>query len=126
MTEAQKLTRPAPSGPGSDRDRWVAFAAQELDMSPSEFADKEEWPRDKIIALLDSSPEAYSEKDEDGHPTGVRVVPEADATKLRKAPEGVAVVEEAKDVRDALDRRTWAVPVEGGYAAENEIAEVEK
>lgn len=126
MTEQQKLTRPPESGPGSDRDRWAAFAAQELDTSVSDFADRLEWTRDKIIARLDNDPKAYSEKDEGGHPTGVRVVPEADATKLRKAPEGVRVEEEAKDVRDALDRRAWAVPVEGGYAAENEIAEVEK
>jgi hypothetical protein len=126
MTEQQKLTRPPESGPGSDRASWVAFATQELDMPESDFADKTEWTRDKIIALLDSDPKAYSEKDDEGNPTGVRVVPEADATRLRKAPEGVSVVESAKDVRDALDRRTWAVPVEGGYAAENEIAETEK
>lgn len=126
MTEQRKLTRPPESGPGSDRDSWVAFAAQELDVLPSEFADKEEWPRAKIVARLDGDPKAYEGKDEKGRQTGVRVVPEADATRLREAPEGVEVVEEAKDVRDALDRRTWAVPVEGGYAAENEIAETEK
>ena len=88
----QKLTRPPESGPGSDRESWVAFAAQELEVPASEFADKTEWTRDKIVKLLDSSPKAYSDKDEDGHPTGVRVVPEADATKLRKAPKGVTVV----------------------------------
>jgi hypothetical protein len=123
MTEQQKLTRPPESGPGSDNNTWKAFAAQELGVDVSEF---DGMKREEVIALLDSSPKAFEGKDEDGEPTGVRVVPEADATKLRKAPEGVAVVEEAKDVRDALDRRTWAVPVEGGYAAENEIAEVEK
>lgn len=126
MTDPQKLTRPPESGPGSDRESWVAFAAQELDIPASELADKTEWSRDKIIARLDSDPKAYEGKDEKGRRTGVRVVPEADATALREAPEGVEVHEEAKDVRDALDRRTWAVPVEGGYAAENEIAETEK
>ena len=128
MAEAQKrLTRPPESGPGSDRESWAAFAAQELEVPAEEFADRTEWTRDKIVKLLDSSPKAYEAKDwEEDKAPGVRFVPEVDATKLRTAPEGVAVVENAADVRDALDRRTWAVPVEGGYAAENEIAEVEK
>jgi|SRR5687768_14831080 len=126
MTEQQKLTRPPESGPGSGREQWVAFAAQELGVSPHEFADKNEWTREKIIVLVDNDPKAFEGKHEDGTTSGVRVVPEADATKLRKAPEGVEVHETPKDVTDALGRTAWAVPVEGGYAAENEIAEVEK
>lgn len=124
MTEQQKLTRPSPSGPGSDRESWVAYATQELGLPASDFADKTVWTRDKIIELVDAEPEG--DGFEEGETPGVTVVSEEDATKLRKAPEGVAVVEHPGDVRDALDRATWAVPVEGGYAAENEILETEK
>lgn len=123
MTEQQKLTRPPESGPGSDINAWIAFASQELDVPTSEF---DGLKRHEVIALLDSSPKASEAKDDEGRPTGVRVIPEADATKLREAPDGVTVVESAADVRDALDRRTWAVPVAGGYAAENEITDAER
>jgi hypothetical protein len=126
MSDAQKLTRPPESGPGSAREAWVVYAAQELDLPESDFADKTAWTREKLIELVDSaggeSPE-WVEADEEA---GVRVVPEEDATKLRKAPEGVRVAESPKDVKDALGRNAWAVPVEGGYAAENEITETEK
>jgi hypothetical protein len=117
----QKLTRPPESGPGSAREAWVAFAAQELDVPESDFADQKDWTREKIIALVDNYPRAYEGKHEDGSSSGVRVVPEADATKLREAPEGVDVYDDPKGVTDALGRRTWAAPVEGGYADELEI-----
>lgn len=120
--EQNKLQRPPPSGPGSGEEMWRAYAAQETGEDISEFA---AMTRGEIIALLDNTPEVFEGKHEDGTSSGVRVIPEADATKLREAPEGVVVVEAAADVEDALGRRTWAVPVAGGYAAENEIADAE-
>jgi hypothetical protein len=120
MTDKPKLERPPLSGPGSDLESWKRFAAQELDVPLSDFDDPE-MKRADVIALLDNDPKAYAEKDEKGHPTGYRVVPETDATQLREAPEGVDVVESAKAVSDALGRPTWATPVEGGFAAELEL-----
>lgn len=118
MTESQKLKRPPLSGPGSDLETWRRFAAQELDVEVSEFADMK---REEVIALVDNGPKAF--EGEDGAPTGTgyRTVPEADATALREAPEGVDVQEDPKDVTDALGRRTWATPVAGGYAPEIEL-----
>ena len=123
--EQNKLQRPPPSGPGSGIDMWRAYVAQETGEDISEFQDEVEWPRQKLIELVDSNPLVSGGKHEDGTPSGVRVIPEVDATQLREAPEGVAVVDDPADVEDALGRPTWAVPVAGGYAAENEILDAE-
>lgn len=95
------LERPPVSGPGSGTDEWRAFAAQETGRSVAEL---KKYDRAQLIALVDF--------------TG----PESD---LREAPEGVDVVDEPR-LKDINDRPQWAVPVQGGYAAEDEIRVAER
>lgn len=106
-----RLERPPTSGPGSGRNEWAAFAAQELNSSIDQF---DGLSRDEIKVLLDHN------------------APKPD---VREAPEGVDVIaaEETEDggeraprITDSSDRPVWAVPVEGGYVSEDELRSAER
>jgi hypothetical protein len=97
------LQRPPVSGPGSGKDEWYPFAAQETGRTEDELR-AQGLSRDQLVALVDHAPE----------------VPE-----VREAPEGVTVVDEPK-IEDYQGRAVWAVPVEGGYASEDEIRQAER
>lgn len=116
MTDAlstpKSLPRPPKSGPGSDIETWRAFAAQETGRQIEGDLDKIK-SRDELVALVDQA-----------------VAPED----LKKAPDNVEVVEPEEDHKGRLRPPRfdgpmgpqWAVPVEGGYVAEDELVEAER
>lgn len=115
MTDAlssRTLPRPPVSGPGSDTETWRAYAAQETGRSLEGDLDKIK-TRDELISLVDQA-----------------ATPEAP----KEAPEGVEVVEAEEDDEGRLRPPRfdgpmgpqWAVPVEGGYVAEDELIMAER
>lgn len=116
MTDAlstpKSLPRPPKSGPGSDIETWRAFAAQETGRQIEGDLEHVK-SRDELVALVDQA-----------------VAPEA----LKEVPDDVEVLEAEEDDEGRLRPPRfegpmgpqWAVPVEGGYAAEDEIARAER
>jgi hypothetical protein len=111
-TQNKPLSRPPVSGPGSDKEAWRAFAAQETGRSIE--GDLEHIKdRHELIAIVDQAVEK----------------PE-----VRKAPEGVDVLGAVEDDegRERAPRAEgpggpqWVVPVEGGYVPEDELIRAER
>ncbi len=115
MTDAlssRALPRPPESGPGSGVEKWREYAAQETGRSIEGDLEKIT-SRGELIALVNQN---------------------AAPTAVREAPEGVKVVEPKKDDEGRLRPPAfegnggpqWAVPVEGGYAPEDDLVRAER
>lgn len=109
LSTGKRLERPPVSGPGSGKAEWRAYVEQETGRT-----DLGEKSRDELIDILDH--------------TG------PDGTILREAPEDVEVHEghEDEDGRIRAPRiegpngPQWAVPVEDGFVAEDELQKAER
>jgi hypothetical protein len=111
-TQDKKLTRPPVSGPGSDKEAWRAFAAQETGRSIEGDLEKIT-ERHELIALVDQA---------------------VAKPEVRKAPEGVDVLDADEDAEGRIrppraegpNGPQWVVPVEGGYVPEDDLVRAER
>lgn len=109
LSTGTRLDRPPVSGPGSGKAEWRAYVEQETGRT-----DLGEKSRDELVSVLDH--------------TG------PDGTILREAPEDVEVHEgnEDEDGRirapriDGPNGPQWAVPVEDGFVAEDDLVTAER